>query len=91
MELKLIVRLTHNNYMHNGELVSKSRIKLLKRKSIGDLHDLIQDPDYDLAQLNLGKYDEGVYRLRTINESYDIESGYCDDWELALTPYEDSI
>ena len=86
--LKLVVRLAHNNYIHNDKLVSKSSLTLMKRKSTGSLSDLIQDPDYDLSSLDLKKYDAGLYLLTTKNESYDIESGYADDWDLDLIPYE---
>ena len=87
-DLKLVVRLTHNNYIQNNNLVSKSSLTLMKRKSTGILSDLIQDPDYDLPRLDLKKYESGIYLLTTKNESYDIESGYADDWDLDLIPYE---
>lgn len=86
-KLNLVVRLVHNNYLHNDQLVSKSSLILLKRKSTGSLSDLIQEPDYDLSSIDLKKYDSGLYVLTTKNESYDIESGYVDDWDLCLKPY----
>ena len=86
--LKLVVKLVHNNYIHNENLVSKSSLILQRRKSTGSLSDLIQDPGYDLSRLDLKKYDAGIYLLTTKNESYDIESGHADDWDLDLISYE---
>jgi len=83
-KIKLIGRLTHENYMHNDELVSKSKFKILKRKSTGSLQDLIQDPDYDISQIDFSKCEPGVYELKATNLSFDIESGYADDWDLML-------
>lgn len=83
-KLKLVVRLTRERYLHNDEVVEKTKLRLLKRKSKGSLGDLIFDPDYDISQIDLGKYDEGVYELLPINISKDIESGIVDDWELTL-------
>ncbi len=86
-KLNLVVRLVHNKYLHKDKLVSKSSLILLKSKSTGSLSDLIQDADYDLSGIDLKKYDSGLYVLTTKNESYDIESGYIDDWDLHLKPY----
>ncbi|CAL9962430.1 hypothetical protein VPHK24_0080 [Vibrio phage K24] len=86
-KLNLVVRLVHNNYLHNDKLISKSSLILLKRKSTGAISDLIEDPDYDLSTIDLRKYDSGIYFLTTKNESYDIESGYLDSWDLQLKPY----
>lgn len=88
--LKLIVRVRHNNYMHKNKLVSEVSATLLSRKSNGTLSDLICDPDLDISQLNLGSYEDGLYRIITENHSFDIESGILDDYELVLTPYSDN-
>lgn len=87
--LKLVVRLTTSNYMAENRLVSETKAVLLKRKSNGSLHDLIADPDIEIAQLNIGSYIDGVYEIITTNHSYDIESGILDDYDLELTPYLD--
>lgn len=86
-KLKIVVRITKNRYMHNDRLVSSTTATLLKRKSFGSLSDLIQDADYDLSQLNLDGYEEGVYELSTTNHSFDIETGYLDDYTLILIPH----
>lgn len=85
-KLKLIVRVTKNRYMHNDRLVSSTTATLLKRKSVGGLSDLIQDAEYDLSDLDLDKYEEGVYQLTTENHSFDIETGYLDSYTLTLIP-----
>lgn len=84
-KLKLVGRLTHEHYMHNNELVTKSKFKLLKRHSVGALQDLIQDPEYDIKRIDFSKHESGVYELEVTNISIDIETGYADDWELKLT------
>lgn len=83
-KLKIVVRLTRERYLHNNEIVEKTKLRLLKRKSKGSLDDLIFDPDYNINKLDLCKYDEGIYELLPINISKDIESGIVDDWELTL-------
>lgn len=86
-KLKLIGRLTKENYMHNNELVSKCKFKLLKRMSNGSLQDLICDPDYEIPQLNMEKMAEGIYELTATNISTDYETGIVDDWDIKLIDF----
>jgi hypothetical protein len=85
--LNLIVRVRHSNYISKNSMVSTTTATLLKRKSNGSLCDLICDPDLDIHQINLSSYEAGLYRIITRSHSYDIESGLCDDYDLALTPF----
>ena len=83
-QLKLIGRLTKENYMHNNEIVSKCKFKLLKRKSNGHLQDLICDELCDIPKLDMHKMDEGIYELTATNISTDYETGIVDDWDIKL-------
>lgn len=89
--LVLVGRLSRSQYMSNGRIVERTEFRLLKRKSIGVLIDLIIDEEYDISSINLSSYEPGLYELRTCNETYDIESGYCDGYDLKLTPYSEDV
>lgn len=80
----LIGRLTKESYIHNNELVSKCKFKLLKRRSNGSLEDLICDADYDIPKLNMHSMNEGLYELTATNISKDYETGIIDDWDIQL-------
>lgn len=82
--LKIIGRLITNRYMHNNRLVEQRSFTVLKRKSVGDISDLVTDPEYDIPQINFSKYKDGIYELTVINISRDCETGIIDDWELTL-------
>lgn len=84
--VKIIGRLSTERYMHGDELVCRHKFKVLKRKSQGSLRDLICDPYYDIAQIDFGKYEDGIYELDMVVQSIDVESGVLDDWELTLKP-----
>ena len=88
MKLILIGRLSKSCYLHNNILTEKFEFRLLKRKSKGALSDLIDEASYDIPAIDFSKYEEGIYQLVTCNESYDIESGYVDDYDFKLVPYE---
>lgn len=90
-KLELIVRVTKNRYLNKGVLVSSTKARVLKRKSTGDLSDLVCDPEYDLTELNLESYSEGLYRLTTTDHSFDIETGYLDGYRLILEPYNPEV
>jgi hypothetical protein len=84
VELKLIGRLKKNRYIHGNRLVEEVSFTILKRQSVGSLHDLIQDAEIDIASIDFSKYETGIYQLTAVNGSYDIESGYFDDYDLVL-------
>lgn len=88
-KLRCVGRLTHQRYMHNGKLVSKSVFSLLKRKSGLNLSDLVGDADIDIDNLELGNHAEGLYEIVLCNPSRDWETGIIDDWELKLVPYKE--
>ena len=90
MKLEIVVRLKTSNYFgkNSQSVVFKKELKVLKRKSNGDLHDLIHDIDYDMI-VNLYEVDDGLYMLSTTNESIDFETGHVDGYDLILVPYDE--
>lgn len=38
---------------------------------------------------NIDRYESGLYQLIMVNQHVDYESGYVDDWEYRLVPYEE--
>ena len=89
-ELKLVVRVSTNNYMHKDKLVACKTATLLKRKSNGSLSDLIQDPYFEIIDMDFALKCDGIYELIITNQSYDAESGRCDDYDLALSLIEET-
>lgn len=85
--LRCVGRLKRNCYMYKGSLVSTQTFTVLKRKSQLQLEDLICDASYDIDQLNLNQYEEGVYEIATTNVS-EFE-GIVDEWDLKLVPYKE--
>lgn len=84
--IKLIGRLTTERYLSGNSIVEKKKFTILKRLSNGKLSDLVQDPQYDIGQINFSLYSDGLYELAMSNASIDIETGYADDWDLILIP-----
>lgn len=88
-KLRCVGRLTHNHYMHKGTLCSESKFTLLKRKSQLTLQDIICDDMYDVPELNLAKYEEGLYEIITVSSGHYVGYGEMDDYKLKLVPYEE--
>lgn len=86
-KLRCVGRLTHSHYMHKDTLRSESKFTLLKRKSQLTLQDLICDDMYDVPELQLANYAEGLYEIIMIGSCYHTEYGEMDDYELKLVPY----
>ena len=83
-----IVRVS-TSYWSDGESINcKRTIRRLKRKSSGNVFDRIDDAEEE-ARLIKGFHsvEDGIYHLKVVNVSYDIESGYADDWDYELVPY----
>lgn len=81
--IKIIGRVTHENYLTESGFCSKSKFVVLKRKSTGSLDDVFVDPWLDIENIDLGKYPAGVYELVSVG-SIDYETGVCDDIEFHL-------
>jgi len=87
-ELTIIGRLTTQRFMHNGRLVESREFRLLKRRSNGELRDIIMDPCVDIYQINFSAFEDGLYEIITTNHGYCLESGLVDDYELTLQEVE---
>ena len=87
---RTIVRVKTSKYITGGKLRLVKDVYTLKRKSTGGfdmLADEISCVGEDIFINGLIEACDGIYELQIINESYDIESGICDGWELQLVPY----
>lgn len=89
-----VVRVQTSNYVSGGRLVTKRTISTLKRKSRGynELFDLVPEIGADEVIsmiINLDEVDDGIYRVIIVNVSTDWETGYIDDYDLKLIPYEE--
>jgi len=89
--LVCIVAVDREKYISQGRLVEKVRVRTLKRLSTFDLlADELSSVGQDIDIVNLNEVDTGKYQLITYDHSYDIESGYLDDWKLKLIPYKEN-
>jgi len=87
---KLVVKLETTAFMQkNGAFVLQKKMTPLKRKSqLGWDEVGVEDLMLDVGLIrNLHKVKDGLYSFEVCNVSYDIESGYADDWEYVLVPY----
>lgn len=88
-EPRCVVKVETSKYFDKNGFVFKKQVRQLKRKSHQlNIHSdvLIEIEDIDLI-INLHDVPDGVYELTWVNVSYDYETGYADDWEYELVPY----
>ncbi len=97
----LFFRYRENNYFHEGKLEFKKTFTKLKRMSCpGCAVCEFLESDLREEDLTTGSYghivfpkelmDQGVYELKVTNMSTDIESGYCDDWDIEFSPVKET-
>ena len=91
-----VVRVTTSAWENSGALYIKKTIKTLKRKSVeygrGFIHDECSNcgvEEFYPRIINFDTVKDGVYELALINLSRDFETGYVDDFDLELRPYND--
>lgn len=87
----LFFRYRENNYFHDGRLEFKKTFTKLKRKSCPGC-DICEFIEGDFREQDLDEHshvifpdkliDQGIYEPKVTNMSTDIESGYCDDWDI---------
>lgn len=90
VDRKLIVKLETTAFMQkSGAFVFQKKVTPIKRKSQLRWDDVgVDDLMIDVGLIiNLHKVKDGLYSFEVCNVSYDIESGYMDDWEYILAPY----
>ncbi len=92
---RCIVRLSTSCWNDKNGIYVTKRLTYLKRKCRGynDLAeecDNIGDADDVMGRVvNLYECEDGVYHVIVCNIRYDWESGYVDDYDFKLLPYEE--
>lgn len=90
-----VVRVKTSYWNDGNGLYQKKAITFLRRKSKG-FNILEEDcsaigTDQVMQHIeNLGSVEDGIYRVQTINETRDWESGYVDGYDYFLVKYEDA-
>lgn len=92
-EHQTVVRVATSSWHDGKGMHTKRSLNFLKRKSFGfnilkDECDNIGAGDVAQNIVNLHDVPDGIYELVAINVSRDIESGYVDDWDLKLIPFD---
>ena len=88
---KLIVRLNTSTYFTGRGVSYRKDITVLKRKSSLHLSEVFVEAVEMLRIVNLDECEDGVYEIGWCNISNDWETGYPDDWDYVLIPYEETI
>lgn len=90
---RLVVRVRTSHYAKRNGLVQTKSVTVMRRMSRG--HDFLdEDVSATGAELvmdritNLHEVEDGLYRVITINERRDWESGYVEEWDYKLVPIE---
>lgn len=95
---KSIIKIETSWYNNSRGLYTKKAITYLRRQTKG-YHILEEDCRNSSSQdvitriVNLDECEDGIYKVITCNEILDRETGYVDDYNYRLIPYEldDSI
>lgn len=85
---KLIIRLSTNEFRQGDRIVFQKSIRPLKSVSDLELSDLFDGDDLFDQIENIDCCEDGIYELKAVNISTDWQTGYVDDWDLKLLPYE---
>jgi hypothetical protein len=93
-EHRCVVRLTTTFYQGVRGLHTKKSLTLLKRKSFG--YDMLNEDASAIGVehvlnriIGLHNMEDGVYEVVTCNHARDWETGYIDDWDYRLIPYDE--
>ena len=85
---RLIVKLETTIYTTKKGMAVTKKLNILQRKSNLQLDDVTPDvEDEHNLPLNVFTVPDGVYELTGTNFSYDYETGYIDDLDYILKPY----
>jgi hypothetical protein len=92
-----VVKISTSYYQTVRGFTMTKRIEFLRRKSDREyVYSIEQDVSCGGADsviqriVNLNKVEDGVYKMIWINEWRDWESGYVEDWDYKLVPYEEA-
>lgn len=88
---KCVVRVQTEAFKRGDTYFYGKSVRVLKKLTGYDLiHEEVGNIGIQEALeniLNLGEVQNGVYELVIGHRSYDIETGYLDDWDFRLIPY----
>ena len=92
-EHQTVVRVVTTSWTDKKGAHTKRSLNILKRKSFG--YNALEDECNNIGAqgameniLNLWEVKDGVYEVIVCNISRDIETGYVDDWDLKLIPFD---
>lgn len=91
---RCVVRLRTSYWASKDRINIKKELIFLRRRSVGypllyeDL-DATGAEDVVVRITNLDQCSDGIYEVHTCNEYRDRETGYIDDYDYVLVPYED--
>jgi hypothetical protein len=92
---RVVVRVTTTYFKTKRGLATRKDVTYLRRKSCG--HNFLDDdatmagPDNAIKQIvNLDTVKDGIYKVIITNISTDWETGYVDDYDFLLVPFEES-
>lgn len=91
---RLKVRLTTSVYSNKDKVTFKKELYFYKRPNPehlpGSIIDDLRDSAYpDQRIINLYEVPDGIYEVIWCNISHDWETGYVDNWDLKLIPWEE--
>lgn len=92
-EHQTVVRVVTTSWLDGKGLHTKRSLNVLKRKSFGQNYlqeecSAIGAEEAVASIINLEEVKDGIYEVIVCNVSRDIESGYVDDWDLKLIPFD---
>jgi hypothetical protein len=92
-----VVKVSTSCYQTGRGFTMTKRIEFLRRKSDREyVYSIEKDVSCGGADsviqriVNLNEVEDGVYKMIWINEFRDWESGYIEDWDYKLVPYEEA-
>ena len=93
-DFRCVVRVQEEAYLRGNTYFYGKSLRVVKRlTTFNIIAEEAQNVGMDEAMrniLNVFDVDNGLYEIVVTNQSYDIESGYLDDWSWKLIPYEES-
>ena len=91
---RVVGRLTTSYWNGANGIHSRRSFRYLKRKSQG--HNFVTEDASNVGAdetwkriINMDECKDGVYEVVTCNESRDWETGYIDDYDFKLVPFEE--
>ncbi len=91
-ETRVVIRLRRSTWHDAKGIYQRVELKYLKRECTGwnFLHEDCQNMDADELIpriVNLNTCEDGIYRVEIVNEYRDWETGYIEDYDYKLVPF----